>query len=662
MKNRLARRFWEMTVLCLLLGMGSGPVSAADTVAVQAEKAVQATPPVPPELAALFSRAEGGNARAQMQLGLRYVMGRGVPADDALAQTWLEKAAGQGNAVAQLSLASLMVFESDVQDAPGAAVWYGRAAEQGNAQARSELARMLESGTGVARDPEEARQWRQQAAESADKVMLAWVWRIAQAGCEAWRRPVTTGGESVPVAGKAGEKDRCLAGTVDPASVRRDAEAGNTTAQTVSGYLLATGEGEMKDEAAALNWFSRAAHAGNARAQAVLGELTALGWGGLKPDAEEAASWMRRSAEQGLREAQTSYGSMLAGGKGVKASRKAAFVWIRKAADQDEARAQLMMAMNALSKGDREGAAQWFYRAAENGDDEVLSVLGVLYGRGEGAVAGESEKLTEVRRYAQRGEPEAQLMLGLLYGEGWGTVRDPARAEEWFRTAASAGYDEVWLPLGLLYAETGQAGKARHAFDQALEKQAFSFARDRDILRLMFADPGVLPEPEEADIPEEAAFDGGDGEETEGDIASPMSPDEEKTVAVPGRNRKETESPVTVREERSMRIAKKAAFLKERAALGDPAAELMMATLLAEGWGVARDEAMARQMQDKATETICASEAAASEPACLPEEADGPDGEAPADEDEDTAQPEPVSGVPDRLRGEKAGRTEGGRT
>ena len=594
--------------------------------------AASVSPPLSAAEAALAAGAEKGDARMKMALGLRYAMGRGVPADDARAQVWLKRAAMEGNAVAQVSLAAMMAFESDVQDAPGAAVWFGKAAAQGNTQAQAELARMLETGLGVSRNPEEARQWREEAREQADKVMLDWAWKIAATGGRRWEvafsGPDADGTVARPKGefpGRAVSQKRIATGILTPdgagisldvEAVGRAVESGDPQAWTVGALLLATGNGVKKDEALAVEWFGKAARAGYPPAQAVLGELYMLGWGPLEADNAAAARWMKQAAVQGLREAQTSYGSMLAGGKGVTEDKKEAFGWIRQAAEKDEARAQLMMAMNALSKGDREGAATWFYRAAENGDDEVLSILGVLYGWGDGAIAGESEKMTEVRRYAQRGEPEAQLMLGLLYGEGWGAPRDGVLAEHWFREAARQHYADVLLPLGLFYAETDRPDLAAGLFDEAVRQKAYAFARDREILQLLFVETERMPELEEA-LRDRAAASGRD------ETASP----EGEGKAGPGKARQAEGGPAGAAMPdaakgagsglRRERIAKKIAFLKERAARGDPAAELMMATLLEEGWSVQRDGETARRLRDKAREQICAAGGGAEdEPEC----------------------------------------------
>lgn len=52
-------------------------------------------------------RAEAGSASVQYDLGLRYLEGKGVEKDPALAKKWLKKSADQGNAKAKEKLAEL---------------------------------------------------------------------------------------------------------------------------------------------------------------------------------------------------------------------------------------------------------------------------------------------------------------------------------------------------------------------------------------------------------------------------------------------------------------------------------------------------------------------------------------------------------------------------
>ena len=53
---------------------------------------------------ALQQRAAQGEAEAQLQLGLLYARGKGLPQDYAEALKWFRLAAAQGNAEAQFSL------------------------------------------------------------------------------------------------------------------------------------------------------------------------------------------------------------------------------------------------------------------------------------------------------------------------------------------------------------------------------------------------------------------------------------------------------------------------------------------------------------------------------------------------------------------------------
>ncbi len=48
---------------------------------------------IPPALAELHQRASAGDATAQLELGLHYVTGRGIPPDERAARRWIGKAA-----------------------------------------------------------------------------------------------------------------------------------------------------------------------------------------------------------------------------------------------------------------------------------------------------------------------------------------------------------------------------------------------------------------------------------------------------------------------------------------------------------------------------------------------------------------------------------------
>ena len=110
--------------------------------------------------------AEGGNARAQKNMGVIYRQGRGVPQDFAEAMRWYRRAAERGNAKAQFSLAHMYYEAQGVrQNYAEAAKWYRRAAEQGIALAQFSLGLMYYQGPGVPQDYEDAyRGWAKRGA------------------------------------------------------------------------------------------------------------------------------------------------------------------------------------------------------------------------------------------------------------------------------------------------------------------------------------------------------------------------------------------------------------------------------------------------------------------------------------------------------------------
>ena len=81
-------------------------------------------------------RAEQGDANAQLELGVVYEYGRGVPQDHATAVTWYKKAAEQGKASAQFNLGLMYDNGQGVpQDDVKAHVWWNLAAALGDKSA-----------------------------------------------------------------------------------------------------------------------------------------------------------------------------------------------------------------------------------------------------------------------------------------------------------------------------------------------------------------------------------------------------------------------------------------------------------------------------------------------------------------------------------------------
>ena len=98
-------------------------------------------------LAVLLEDAERGVARAQRHLANRYLRGRGVACDPAMAAHWMRRAAEQGFPPAMRAWGEYL--EQGVADAPdpaAALTWYRRAAERGDPHAAAHLARLEAAG------------------------------------------------------------------------------------------------------------------------------------------------------------------------------------------------------------------------------------------------------------------------------------------------------------------------------------------------------------------------------------------------------------------------------------------------------------------------------------------------------------------------------------
>ena len=109
------------------------------------------------DLAELLRLAEGGNAEAQVELGDRIELGRGVGRDYAIAAAWYRMAAEQGYAAAQAALGYLYALGLGVElDYEEAYRLCRLAAEQGNPRGMNCLGVAYHNGEGVERDYWEA--------------------------------------------------------------------------------------------------------------------------------------------------------------------------------------------------------------------------------------------------------------------------------------------------------------------------------------------------------------------------------------------------------------------------------------------------------------------------------------------------------------------------
>ena len=177
--------------------------------------------------------AEGGDRRAQTNLGACYANGTGVPADPALARAWLQRGAEAGDPLGQRNMGTLLL----VEDRGAAASWYRKAAEQGDIPSQDQLSRLLHDGPDEGGAWAEARLWARQAATAGS---IAAAHRLAMMCHEA----------------KGGERDPVQAAHW----WRKAAEAGHGDAAAMLGAALHMGQGVEADQVEAMAWLITASN------------------------------------------------------------------------------------------------------------------------------------------------------------------------------------------------------------------------------------------------------------------------------------------------------------------------------------------------------------------------------------------------------------------
>ena len=325
-------------------------------------------------------KAEGGDAKAQAELGSRYRDGNGVTKDASKAVFWWQKSAALANAEAQFELGvSHLYGEGTPKDGAKALDLFRKAADQNHAHAQFALGRLYELGLGVPKDAENAVMWYRKAAEQGfAKGQLSLGIMLGN--------------------GRGVAKDMTKATDW----IGKAAEQGNSDAQFSLGWVYAHGQGVPKDLVKAVEWYHKAAEQGHVIAQFRLGFAYYVG-DGVHKDAAKAAEWYTRAAVQGYSDAQFNLGAMYKKGEGVPKDLVKAAEWYRKAAEHGDVTAQVLIgASYAQGEGlpvDLVKAYMWLNLAAAQGNDLAAEYREIL------ARSMTFEQIAEAQRLSREWKP-----------------------------------------------------------------------------------------------------------------------------------------------------------------------------------------------------------------------------------------------------------------
>lgn len=137
--------------------------------ALQQQQQTQATSDssLPPEIAAVVAKADGGDIESMCEMGHRYYQGDGVAVDYALAVHWYQKAVDAGHVESLNDLAYMYVKGLGVaEDAEKAAGLFYQAAQSGSGMGMYNFAVCLGKGIGVQQNDFQSRLWVQKSAEA----------------------------------------------------------------------------------------------------------------------------------------------------------------------------------------------------------------------------------------------------------------------------------------------------------------------------------------------------------------------------------------------------------------------------------------------------------------------------------------------------------------
>jgi TPR repeat protein len=219
----------------------------------------------------LRTKAEQGDAFAQCELGLYYLLGLGVNKDEAEAAKWLRRAAEQQNTSAQSSLGSMYLEGRGVpKDYKEGIKWLRKAAEQGDAEGQRILGEAFRDGLGVPKNGREAFVWLSKAADQGGDLAQTDIGIMFREG----NGVLKNGTEAVKWLLKAAGR--------------------YYYAQYQLGQMYSQGDGVPKDDAEAYKWYLLASAGGNKNMKKMVEILERT----LTPDQRAEGQRMAREFKQ----------------------------------------------------------------------------------------------------------------------------------------------------------------------------------------------------------------------------------------------------------------------------------------------------------------------------------------------------------------------------
>jgi len=235
--------------------------------------------------------------------------------------------------------------------------------------------------------------------------------------------------------------------------LRAAATGGDPEAQSELAFAYQAGRGVPVDQAAAVEWHSKAAAQGVIASQAALGRCLLKGIG-TRPQPIRGAYLLREAALAGEPNAQALLGATFLYGYGRRTIRRdydEAEKWLLAASEQGVAQAQYDLATLYFSMDADEQGLAWLREAVDQDQPQAHTLLSTLYREGRGVPQDEAESIRLLRRAAELGDPVAQNEYGVTLRDGSRVGSGAHQSFQWFEKAAWSGNTDGQFNLALAY-------------------------------------------------------------------------------------------------------------------------------------------------------------------------------------------------------------------
>lgn len=379
----------------------------------------------------LKQAAEGKNAQAMYELGIRTIAGCGVKANQQVGLSLIRQAAKKDNADALYYLAEIEYHESPQT----AFKRYRKAAQSGHIVAMYELACCYRQGHGTKQNHKQEFKWLKQAAENGH------VYAMCDVAAEYNRRASTPEND---------EQYRYW--------MHRAAEYGDSLAMQNLGfyYWPYFRNAANTDMTQSIEWFSKAAHEGEAKSWFALGRIYGVG-NEIEQDVDKAFHCYKNAADGGCEDAYIYAGMHYLYGIGTEADPRQAIKWMTLAVEAGYPRAAEYLyeycykEENPDSSRYRKATIKLLRKTAEKQHPESIFLLSICYDKGLGVKKSPQLYYELSRQAAELGHAVATNNLGVHYQRGLIVEQDYAKAAELYLRAAQAGNITAQFNIACLY-------------------------------------------------------------------------------------------------------------------------------------------------------------------------------------------------------------------